>query len=123
MKFDYEFYWSELSWKIYDVATILFDDTKNDIRSLPKTVRLQLLTTLSVVWSTAFSFLVFETYYSITYGWGGLVIGHIMVIIGAYYTFYSFKNAKEERRNTQYKNINTYDECYDFLRKKDGNKQ
>ena len=28
-------------------ATILFDDSKNDLRALPKTVRLQLLTTLS----------------------------------------------------------------------------
>ena len=36
-------------------ATILFDDSKNDLRALPKTVRLQLLSVLSFVWSTAFT--------------------------------------------------------------------
>ena len=41
-------------WMI-NAATILFDDTKNDLRALPKTVRLQLLTVLSFVWSTAFT--------------------------------------------------------------------
>ena len=40
-------------------ATILFDDSKNDLRALPKTVRLQLLTTLSFVWSTAFTLYVY----------------------------------------------------------------
>ena len=33
-----------------DTANVLFDDTKNDLRALPKTVRLQLLIVLSGVW-------------------------------------------------------------------------
>ena len=34
------------NWMI-DAANILFDDSKNDLRSLPKTVRLQILLVLS----------------------------------------------------------------------------
>ena len=40
---------------MHDTATVLFDDTKNDLRALPKTVRLQILIVLSALWSTAFS--------------------------------------------------------------------
>ena len=42
------------NWMI-DAATILFDDSKNDLRALPKTVRLQLLTVLSFVWSVSYT--------------------------------------------------------------------
>ena len=35
-----------------DTANILFDDSKNDLRSLPKTVRLQILLVLSFIWTT-----------------------------------------------------------------------
>ena len=43
-----------------DSANILFDDSKNDLRSLPKSVRLQIFIVLSVVWSTVFSLYVFS---------------------------------------------------------------
>jgi len=49
-------------------ANIMFDDSKNDIRSLPKTVRLQILIVLSFVWSTVFSLYVFSLT-SFVYGW------------------------------------------------------
>ena len=42
-----------------DTANILFDDSKNDLRSLPKTVRLQILLVLSFIWTTVFSLYVF----------------------------------------------------------------
>ena len=42
------------NWMI-DTATILFDDNHNDLRALPKTVRLQILVVLSFVWSTVFT--------------------------------------------------------------------
>ena len=32
-------------------ANILFDDSKNDLRALPKTVRLQILLVLSFIWT------------------------------------------------------------------------
>jgi hypothetical protein len=38
----------------------MFDDSKNDLRSLPKAVRLQILIVLSFVWSTVFSLYVFS---------------------------------------------------------------
>ncbi len=55
-----------------ETATVLFDDTKNDLRALPKTVRLQILIVLSALWSTAFSVWVF-TVPMFVYGWLGSV--------------------------------------------------
>ena len=72
-------------------ATILFDDSKNDLRALPKTVRLQLLTVLSFMWSTAFTLYFFGLMRPDI--WGSLVIGHIAVIFAMYYTFKQFHNA------------------------------
>ena len=79
-------------WMI-QTATILFDDSKNDLRALPKTVRLQLLTVLSFMWSTAFTLYFFGLMRPDI--WGSLVIGHIAVIFAMYYTFKQFHNAKE----------------------------
>ncbi|NCU54993.1 MAG: hypothetical protein EBW57_03050 [Candidatus Fonsibacter ubiquis] len=41
-------------------ATVLFDDTKNDLRALPKTVRLQILIVLSALWSAYYTFKQFQ---------------------------------------------------------------
>ena len=57
---------------MHDTATVLFDDTKNDLRALPKTVRLQILIVLSALWSTAFSIWVF-TVPMFVYGWAWYV--------------------------------------------------
>ena len=65
-------------------ATILFDDSKNDLRALPKTVRLQLLTTLSFVWSTAFTLYFFGQLYADI--WTGLVVGHLGYNYGRFTT-------------------------------------
>ena len=46
------------NWMI-STANVLFDDSKNDLRSLPKAVRLQILIVLSFVWSTVFSLTTF----------------------------------------------------------------
>ena len=83
------------NWMI-DTAGILFDDSKNDLRALPKTVRLNILLVLSMVWSTAFSFWVFNSLTQILYGWTGLVIGHILIIFACYYTFKQFHNAQKK---------------------------
>ena len=55
------------NWMI-ETANIMFDDSKNDLRSLPKTVRLQILIVLSFVWSTVFSLYVFSLT-SFIWGW------------------------------------------------------
>ena len=77
------------NWMI-ETATILFDDSKNDLRALPKTVRLQLLTTLSFVWSTAFTLYIWGMMRPDI--WVGLVVGHIAVIFAVYFTFKQFHN-------------------------------
>ena len=43
-------------------ANILFDDSKNDLRALPKSVRLQILLVLSFIWTTVFSLICFFVY-------------------------------------------------------------
>mgnify|MGYP001174367628 FL=1 len=81
------------NWMI-DTATILFDDTKNDLRALPKTVRLQILTVLSFVWSTAFTLYIWGIMRPDI--WTGLVVGHLAVIFAVYYTFKQFHGVKKQ---------------------------
>ena len=74
-------------------ATVLFDDSKNDLRALPKTVRLQLLTVLSFVWSTAFTLYIWGLLRADI--WTALVVGHIAIIFASYYTFKQFHEARK----------------------------
>ena len=76
-------------------ATILFDDTMNDLRALPKVVRLQILTVLSFVWSTAFTLYVWGILHPEI--WTGLIVGHIALILAVYYTFKQFHDLKSEK--------------------------
>ncbi len=85
------------NWMI-DSANIMFDDSKSDLRSLPKTVRLQILIVLSFVWSTVFSLYVFSLT-SFIWGWAGVVMAHIGLIIAVYITFKFFHKAKKERQS------------------------
>jgi hypothetical protein len=57
-------------------ANILFDDSKNDLRALPKSVRLQILLVLSFIWTTVFSLYIFS-YTSFAFGWAGLYVAHV----------------------------------------------
>ena len=67
------------------------------------------------------SVIVFETINGMTYGWGSLVIGHLLVIFASYYTFHSFKNIRLNHKQSAKGNLRSWDECIDFLKKKDGN--
>ena len=84
-------------WMI-DSANIMFDDSKSDLRSLPKTVRLQILIVLSFIWSTVFSLYVFSLT-TFIWGWAGVVMAHIGLIIAVYITFKFFHKAKKEQRS------------------------
>ena len=75
-----------------DSANILFDDSKNDLRSLPKAVRLQILLVLSFIWTTVFSLYVFS-YTTFAFGWAGTYIAHIGLIFAVYMTFKQFHKA------------------------------
>ena len=81
------------NWMI-DTATILFDDNNNDLRALPKTVRLQILVVLSFVWSTVFT-IYFFSMSTMLWGWVGLVVGHLGIIFAVYYTFKQFHKAEK----------------------------
>ena len=78
-----------------DAANILFDDTKNDLRALPRTVRLQILLVLSFIWSTVFSLYVFS-YATFAFGWAGVFIAHIGLIFATYWTFKQFHKAEAQ---------------------------
>ena len=81
------------NWMI-EAANILFDDSKNDLRALPKTVRLQILLVLSFIWTTVFSIYVFS-YTTFAFGWAGLFIAHIGLIFAVYMTFKHFHRAED----------------------------
>jgi len=86
---------------LHNTATVLFDDTKNDLRALPKTVRLQILIVLSALWSTTFSVWVF-TVPMFVYGWLGMFLGHLLIIFVAYYTFKQFQDIRRFRTDPNY---------------------
>ena len=85
------------NWMV-ESANIMFDDSKSDLRSLPKTVRLQILLVLSFIWSTVFSLYVFSLT-TFIWGWAGVVMAHIGLIIAVYITFKFFHKAKKEQRS------------------------
>ena len=82
------------NWMV-DAANILFDDSKNDLRSLPRSVRLQILLVLSFIWTTVFSLYIFS-YTTFAFGWAGLYIAHIGLIFAVYMTFKHFHKAEEK---------------------------
>ena len=75
-------------------ANILFDDSKNDLRALPRSVRLQILLVLSFIWTTIFSLYIFS-YTTFAFGWAGLYIAHVGLIFAVYMTFKQFHRAEE----------------------------
>ena len=85
------------NWMI-DSANIMFDDSKSDLRSLPKSVRLQILIVLSFIWSTVFSLYVFSLT-TFIWGWAGVIMAHVGLIIAVYITFKFFHKAKKERES------------------------
>ena len=85
------------NWMV-ESANIMFDDSKSDLRSLPKTVRLQILIVLSFIWSTVFSLYVFSLT-TFIWGWAGVVMAHVGLIIAVYITFKFFHKANKEKRS------------------------
>ena len=84
------------NWMI-DSANIMFDDSKNDLRSLPVSVRLQILIVLSFIWTTVFSLYIFSVT-TFIFGWAGLVLAHVGLIIATYITFKFFHKADKEKK-------------------------
>lgn len=85
--------------KLYELGLVLFDDSQNDLRALPKTVRLQVLVVLSLMWSTIFTVIFFSySYWGLV--WSVSVVAHILAIIGGYFTLKSFVLAKNFKVRT-----------------------
>ena len=89
-------------------ANILFDYSKNDLRALPKTVRLQILLVLSFIWSVVFSLYIF-TYTTFIFGWAGVFLAHLGLIFAVYHTFKQFHKAEEKSASVfETKNFNPF---------------
>ena len=89
-------------------ANILFDVSKNDLRALPKTVRLQILLVLSFIWSVVFSLYIF-TYTTFIFGWAGVFLAHLGLIFAVYHTFKQFHKAEEKSASVfETKNFNPF---------------
>ena len=89
-------------------ANILFDDSKNDLRALPKTVRLQILLVLSFILSVVFSLYIF-TYTTFIFGWAGVFLAHLGLIFAVYHTFKQFHKAEEKSASVfETKNFNPF---------------
>ena len=89
-------------------ANILFDDSKNDLRALPKTVRLQILLVLSFIWSVVFSLYIF-TYTTFIFGWAGVFLAHLGLIFAVHHTFKQFHKAEEKSASVfETKNFNPF---------------
>ena len=89
-------------------ANILFDDSKNGLRALPKTVRLQILLVLSFIWSVVFSLYIF-TYTTFIFGWAGVFLAHLGLIFAVYHTFKQFHKAEEKSASVfETKNFNPF---------------
>ena len=89
-------------------ANILFDDSKNDLRALPKTVRLHILLVLSFIWSVVFSLYIF-TYTTFIFGWAGVFLAHLGLIFAVYHTFKQFHKAEEKSASVfETKNFNPF---------------
>ena len=94
-------------------ATILFDDSKNDLRALPKTVRLQLLSVLSFVWSTALTLYFYGQIYADV--WTGLVLGHVAIIMASYFTFKQFHNISQKKFSYKFGTYHSYGRGRDYV--------
>jgi 4-hydroxybenzoate polyprenyltransferase len=81
------------NWMV-DAANILFDDSKNDLRSLPRSVRLQILLVLSFIWTTVFSLYIFS-YTTFAFWLGGSLYCSYWLIFAVYMTFKHFHKAEE----------------------------
>jgi hypothetical protein len=89
-----------------DAYTAVMDPGKNPLAALPKMVTFQLMTSLAWMWSIVFSFWVGSLAV-----FGPSMAGHVVLLIGVFFTVDVFSRARERRQVT-------YDML--FAHKKDG---
>jgi len=80
-----------------DTYAVIMDESKNPLQGLPKAQRFQIMTFLSVMWSSLFCLAIGSYAY-----WGELVVGHVAVAAGVVLTGLTFRQVNKQRqRNGQ----------------------
>ncbi|MBI76869.1 MAG: hypothetical protein CMM53_03675 [Rhodospirillaceae bacterium] len=80
--------------KFYNVV---MDDRRNPLRALPKAQRFQIMTFLSVMWSTIFCFAIGAWFW-----WGALVVGHVAIVLGTIMTSITFRQVQKQTHRDLY---------------------
>ncbi|MBT8473130.1 MAG: hypothetical protein HKN14_14370 [Marinicaulis sp.] len=91
----------------YDVV---MDPNQNPLAELPKAQKFQLMSYLSLMWTTIFCVgFGFWAFY------GQLVVLHILVALGAVYTGFTFRNSKRQSHRDKFKRDEDGTARYDDL--------
>ena len=76
-----------------DTYAVIMDESKNPLQGLPKAQRFQIMTFLSVMWSSLFCLAIGSYAY-----WGELVVGHVAVAAGVILTGLTFRQVNKQRQ-------------------------
>ena len=76
-----------------DTYAVIMDESKNPLQGLPKAQRFQIMTFLSVMWSSLFCLAIGSYAY-----WGELVVGHVAVAAGVVLTGLTFRQVNKQRQ-------------------------
>ena len=87
-------------WATEVAKTMFREDEKSSFRNLPKSTRLSILLQLSFIWSVIFSIYVFQ-YETMALGFGSVMLAHVLLIFGIYYTFKQFHRGKKNDQSLQ----------------------
>ncbi len=80
-----------------DTYAVIMDESKNPLQGLPKAQRFQIMTFLSVMWSSLFCLAIGSYAY-----WGELIVGHVAIAAGVVLTGLTFRQVNKQRqRNGQ----------------------
>ena len=80
-----------------DTYSVVMDERKNPLQGLPKAQRFQIMTFLSVMWSSLFCLAIGSYAF-----WGELVVGHVAVAAGVVLTGLTFRQVNQQnQRNGQ----------------------
>jgi|SaaInlV_150m_DNA_6_1039752.scaffolds.fasta_scaffold168525_1 hypothetical protein len=81
---------------IKSIYGLVMNPQKNPLRTLPKYVRFQLMTVLSIMWTTIFSI-----WSGLTYLFGPSLIIHMLLVLGIVFTAEIFRYSKRMSREAK----------------------
>ena len=74
---------------IYPLYQLVMNPERNALRTLPKYVKFQLMTVLSIMWTTIFS-----VWSGLTYLFGPSIVVHMLLVLGIIFTAEIFRYAQ-----------------------------